>query len=251
MILLEQEINNHKGAGKSVLTTYLVDKLCGRKEFLTLYFFFRDGDSLTMSPSEMVASLIAQLIGAEQDKQRLMRILKLRMQFSSCFTNQANELRNFDTLCTTFLEMVQGFPRPVIVLLDALDECVDPSSIIHHLLGPASKPESITSEMLLPTLKSNIPIRFVLTGRPNVHDIFAPLPYVTTINMDASEDIRKFVKEKVVDNESLHQHEDHIIATIAENSQGMFRYAGEHKYKLKLQLKSTQSIISARARRVR
>jgi hypothetical protein len=181
-----------------------------------------------MSPSEMVASVIAQLIRTGIDKERLMRILKLQVQFNSYFTNQANELRNFDTLCTTLLEMVQGFPIPVIVLLDALDECTDPSGIIRHLLEPSLKPDSIADAMMLPTIGGNIPIRFILTGRPNVHNIFASLSYMSTIGMDVNEDIRKFVKEKVADDERLRRHEDHIMATILMNSQGMFHYAGKH-----------------------
>jgi hypothetical protein len=44
--------------------------------------------------------------------------------------------------------------------------------------------------------------------------------------MDVNADIRKFINEKVADNEGLRQHEDQIVATIYENSQGMFRYAG-------------------------
>jgi hypothetical protein len=214
------------GAGKSVLATNLVDELRDRPDFLTLYFFFRDGDSLTMSPLEMVASIIAQLINSEIDKERLMRILKLRVQSSSYFTNKATESRDLRTVCVTLLEMLRGFPVPVIILLDALDECTDPASVVHHLLDPAKNPSSIARMMLMPNIGEEIHVRFLLTGRPNVHEIFASLPYVSTVDMEVNEDIRKFVNEKVADNESLRRHESQIVATIYENSQGMFRYAG-------------------------
>jgi hypothetical protein len=181
-----------------------------------------------MSPLEMISSIIAQLINSKIDKDRLMRLLKLRIECSSHFMSKATEPREFGKLCATFLEMLRGFPVPVIVLLDALDECSDPSSIMRHLLEPAKKPSSITHMMLMPSIGEEIRVQFLLIGRPNVHDIFASLPYVSTIDMDVNADIRKFINEKVADNEGLRRHESEIIATIYENSQGMFRYAGRY-----------------------
>jgi hypothetical protein len=161
------------------------------------------------------------------DTERLMRILKLRVRSSSYFTSEMNEARDFDTLCSTLIEMVQGFPIPVVVLLDALDECIDPASIARHLLEPSKNPSSIAHMMLMPSVGADVPIRFLLTGRPNVQEFFVSLPFLSTLDMDVNDDIRKFVKEKVADNESLRYHENQIVATIYENSQGMFRYAGE------------------------
>jgi hypothetical protein len=218
---------SNKGAGKSVLATNLVDELRRRRDVLLLYFFFRDGDSQTMSPLEMIASIIAQIINSKIDSERVMRILKLRVESSSYFTNQANEARGLKKLSITLLEMLQGFPTRVIILLDALDECNDPSSVVRHLMVPASNPSLIAEMTSIPSLGADIPVQFLLTGRPNVHDIFSSLPSVVTIDMEVNEDIRKFVNEKVADNESLRQHESQINATIYENSQGMFRYAGE------------------------
>ncbi|PVF93060.1 hypothetical protein CPB86DRAFT_790504 [Serendipita vermifera] len=213
------------GAGKSVLATSLIDALRERKDTLSLYFFFREGDAQTMSPVEMVASIIAQLINSEIDKERLMRILKLRVQSSSYFTSKLNESRDLGQLSATLLEMLRGFPIPVIMLLDAMDECTDPSSVVRHLLDPAKNLSSIEHMMLLLSLDEGLQVQFLLTGRPNVHDIFATLPYVSTINMEVNEDIRKYVNERVAGNESLRRHESQIIATIYDNSQGMFRYA--------------------------
>jgi hypothetical protein len=212
------------------LATNLIDELRRHNDILTLYFFFRDGDAQTMSPLEMIASIIAQLINSKIDKDRLMRLLKLRIEFTSYFTNKATESREFGRLCATLLEMLRGFPTPVIVLLDALDECSDPPAVVRHLLEPAGNLASIADMMMMPNIPEDMHVRFLLTGRPNVHDIFAPLPYMSTIDMDVNADIRKFVNEKVADNESLRGHESDIIATIYENSQGMFRYAGMYPW---------------------
>jgi hypothetical protein len=179
-----------------------------------------------MSPLEMVASIIAQLINSEIDKERLMRVLKLRVQSSSYFMSKVAEPRDLEKLSATLLEMLRGFPVPVIILLDALDECSDPQFVTRHLLEPAGNLASIAHLTMMPNMGEEIHVRFLLTGRPNVHDIFAPLSYVSTIDMDVNADIRKFVNEKVADNEGLRRHASEIIATIYENSQGMFRYAG-------------------------
>jgi hypothetical protein len=188
-----------------------------------------------MSPSEMAASIIAQLIKTDLDTERLMRILKLRVRSSSFFTNEMNESRDFDALCATLIEMVQGFPMPIIVLLDALDECTDPASVVRHLLEPAINPSSIADMMMMPNIGEEVHLRFLLTGRPNVHELFSPLSYVATIDMEVNEDIRKFVTERVADNEGLRRHAGKIVATIYENSQGMFRYAGKCSFSIEVE----------------
>ncbi|KAF8242724.1 hypothetical protein K440DRAFT_564475, partial [Wilcoxina mikolae CBS 423.85] len=215
------------GAGKSVLATNLVDELRRLEDVEVVFFFFRDGDSRSMSPIEMVSSIIAQLIKSGVDRERLMRLLKLRMESKSYFTNQESEPRDFKKLCATLIEMLRGFPKPTIIILDALDECSDPSEVSRHLLQPSVNPTSIAHMMLLPATNDKINVQFLLTGRPNVHDIFARLPDVSTIHMEVNDDIRKFVTEKVANNESLERHKEDIIATIYENSAGMFRYAGK------------------------
>jgi hypothetical protein len=167
-----------------------------------------------MSPSEMVTSIIAQLIKTEMDTERLVRILKLRFQSKPYFTNGMNEVRDMRTLCATLIEMVQGFPMPIVILLDGLDQCTDPSSIVRHLLEPTMHPASIADMMSMPTTGEQVHVKFVLIGRPNVHDIFTQLPYMSTIDMDVHNDIHKFVNQKVTDNEDLRRHAPRMIATM-------------------------------------
>jgi hypothetical protein len=197
----------------------------------------------------MITSIIAQLIRTEMDTERLMRILKLRVRSNSYFANEMNEARDMGTLCATLIEMILGFPMPIVILLDALDECTDPSSVARHLLEPTMNLSSIAGLMLMPTIGKKLNLKFVLTGRPNVHDTFAQLPYVSTIDMDVNDDIRKFVREKVADNEGLRRHASDIIATIYENSQGMFRYAGKYENYAYIQSFNTHIDASARTRR--
>jgi hypothetical protein len=167
-----------------------------------------------MSPSEMVTSIIAQLIKTEMDTERLIRILKLHVQSKSYFKGGMNEVRDMRTLCAILIEMVQGFPMPIVILLDGLDQCTDPSSIVWHLLEPRMDPASIADMMSMPTTGEQVHIKFVLIGRPNVHDIFAQLPYMYTIDMDVHNDIHKFVNQKVTDNEALRRYAPQMIATM-------------------------------------
>jgi hypothetical protein len=197
----------------------------------------------------MVASIIAQLIKTEMDTERLMRILKLHVRSTSYFTNEMNESRDIRTLCAMLVEMVQGFPVPIVVLLDALDECTDPPNVAQCLLQPTIDPSSIADMMLMPTIGEELHLKFILTGRPNVHDIFAQLPYFSTIDMEVNDDIRKFVNETVADNEGLRRHASDIIATIYENSQGMFRYAGKHVIYAHFYSFNTDVGVSTRTRR--
>ncbi|KAF8245498.1 hypothetical protein K440DRAFT_520402, partial [Wilcoxina mikolae CBS 423.85] len=50
------------GAGKSVLSTNIIDELRKKKGVVLLYFYFRNGDVKTTSPLEMIASITTQLI---------------------------------------------------------------------------------------------------------------------------------------------------------------------------------------------
>jgi hypothetical protein len=46
--------------------------------------------------------------------------------------------------------------------------------------------------------------------------------------METNDEIRKFITENVAHSESLRHHKDQIIATVHENSAGVFLYAGNH-----------------------
>jgi hypothetical protein len=142
------------------LATNLIDELRKHDDFLTLYFFFRDGDSQTTSPLEMVASIIAQLINSKIDKERLMRVLKLHVESSSNFANKFTEVRDLEQLSATLLEMLRGFPTPVVILLDALDECSDPQLVVRHLLDPAGNLASVAHLMMMSNIGEDIHVRF-------------------------------------------------------------------------------------------
>jgi len=180
---------------------------------VVLYYFFRDDDAATTSASEMMACLVAQLIDASSgsEKRRLMEILYLSCQPNVHFS-KTKRPRDFKNLRSIFTQMLQGYPGRVIVLLDALDECTD-SSLVSNFLQ-------------LPETYQPSDVRFFLTGRPVVGHLFRTIPGVATIEMNATADIALFITQKMENNESLLPHRDRFIATVNENSEGMFRYAG-------------------------
>jgi hypothetical protein len=172
-----------------------------------LYFFFKNGDPKTSSAAEMMASIVDQLvmstINTRELMERLIGILKSGQQ-----TDNSEKCRSVAKLWEMFTAMLQAFPSKVMVVLDALDECEDCSTVTKHL-----------------TLA--IGARFLVTSRPEQH-ITAELetaPGVSVVEMDVTGDIMNFVTQKVEDHPTLQRFKDDIITSVEQNSGGMFRYA--------------------------
>jgi len=143
-----------------------------------------------------------------QDRKRLLAILNKHIEDSLGLSDRG---RDFKSVCRLFLEMLQGSGFRLVVLIDALDECSDPSSIVQ--------------KFLLPCVEQNR-ARFLVTGRPEVRQVFGDSP-MSTIGMHVSNDIRKFVTEIVARNVKWKRHKEDIVATVSNSAEGMFRYAGE------------------------
>lgn len=154
----------------------------------------------------MLACLIAQLLEAGKDRDRLLQILKSRHDDRALFADRG---RNDVYLFATFKELIQGFDRPLIILLDALDECPEYRVVADYATKIAGGK-----------------VRVLSTGRPEVDYTFSNLPNTGTIKMAAFDDISKYITRKVEDDPALRAHRNSIIETAFRNSGGMFRYAG-------------------------
>jgi hypothetical protein len=206
------------GAGKSVLSANIIDEIrkLEPEGAVVLYFFFRNGDIKTTSSLEMAASITSQLINSIGiDRVRALQILKATVQKGAPFADRG---RNLKSMWKVFLGMIRCHLGKVIVLLDALDECSDPASVARHVLLPAIEEAGV---------------RFLVTGRPVVRDLFEDQSNVTTIQMKVDDDISRYIKAQVEQIPGLKRHSDEIISTINENSAGMFRYAGEYSCTLR------------------
>jgi hypothetical protein len=206
------------GAGKSVLSANIVDEIrkLEPEGAVVLYFFFRNGDIKTTSSLEMAASITSQLINSIGiDRVRALQILKATVQKGAPFADRG---RNLKSMWKVFLGMIRCHPGKAIVLLDALDECSDPTSVARQVLLPAI---------------AKAGVRFLVTGRPVVRDLFENQPNVSTIQMQVGDDISRFIKAQVEQIPGLKRHRNEIISTVNENSAGMFRYAGKYNYSIR------------------
>jgi len=115
--------------------------------------------------------------------------------------------------------MVREFPTTgrILVILDALDECLTDRSIFLKLLISLAAEE----------LKK---LRFFATSRKeqDISEIFDKSPDVSSLWMSVEGDIKKFVIRSVNELPCLKAIDckDTIIQDVTKNSAGMFQYGG-------------------------
>ena len=198
------------GSGKSVLASFVITEM--RKHAATdsqvLYFFCKDDGQQTSNSSAVaiVSNLIDQLI-EQSPLPSLLEILKEARKKHA----KSEKCNNFGVLWDIFVAMTQGFPAPIVVAVDALDEClVDRKAFLESLVS-------------FPDAK----VRFFLTSR-NEFDIDRVLgrdPRVAKRPMDVEADIERFVIQRVEQLPRLHNFKAQIIRAVTRSSSGMFRYA--------------------------
>ena len=107
--------------------------------------------------------------------------------------------------------MAQRFPTLIIVVVDALDEClIDRKKFLEGLVSfPVEK------------------VRFFLTSRSelDIDGVLGCCPSIGTHSMDVEADIEKFVIQRVEQLPRLHIFKTEVIQAVIKNSGGMFRYA--------------------------
>jgi hypothetical protein len=196
------------GAGKSVLSSFIITEL--QKHRVTeLHFFCKDRSSDSSTAAAIAANLIDQLI----EKNRLKPLFNILSEARRKHA-KTNTCTDFEILWNIFVAMVRAFPNHIVVVIDALDEClVDRAAFLDGLAS------------LVKDTKGNV--RFFLTSRRE-NDVFEKLANhseIATRGMAVDEDIRKFVIEQVQQLPRLHAFEAQIIQEVPKYSAGMFRYA--------------------------
>lgn len=151
----------------------------------------------------MLACLAAQLLAKGRDVERLREVLKTYVDARAQYQDRG---RTFTHLSLALQDIISGYPMPLVILLDAMDEFTIPVDAAKFILEVAS-PQS----------------RVILCGRPIVRSHFAGLPGSATIEMSTHSDIAQYITVKVANNEELFRF---IILIAIFNSNGMFRYAG-------------------------
>ena len=198
------------GAGKSVLASFVITEMRNHAatDSQVLYYFCKDDGQQTSNASAVaiVSNLIDQLI-KQNPPPSLFGILKAARKKHA----KSEKCNNFGVLWDMFVAMTQGFPAPIVVVVDALDEClVDRKAFLEGLVS-------------FPDAK----VRFFLTSR-NELDIDRVLgrdPRVAKLPMDVEADIERFVIQRVEQLPRLHKFKAQVIQAATESSSGMFRYA--------------------------
>ena len=198
------------GAGKSVLASFVITEM--RKHAATdlqvLYFFCKDDGHHTSNASAaaIASNLIDQLI-ERNPLESLLEILKEAREKHA----KSEKCSNFGVLWDIFVAMAQRFPAPIIVVVDALDEClIDRKEFLEGLVS-------------FPDAK----VRFFLTSRSeiNIDNVLGCCPSIAKHSMDVEADIEKFVTQRVDELPRLHGFKTEVIQEVTKNSRGVFRYA--------------------------
>ena len=214
------------GAGKTVLSSFLIDHLNSTKsdpEGNVFYFFCKNTDIDKNTPTTVARSLLYQIynsVKSQQASQSLIHDIGVALDRSG-----QQKALNFTVLWQLFTTHVISL-TPATIIIDALDECQDPNQLIDGLKE-------------LSTLRS---IRVIVTSRNESH-LHNELNSVSSIEIapeDIDADITAFVEAKVEASSQLSHPlvRDLIITKLCNAHDGMFLWV----YLVLKELKSCISI---------
>ena len=206
------------GTGKTVLASFLVEDIRSAPGLDALVFFFKDGNIKTSLPTEAFASMILQLIHLANQhspdlQRRLVAILKAVINKNAGFVDGGRtNLSEIQTALTDMLREYTRSERKVAIVIDALDECANPTALISSFL------DSGLSEVA----------RFIITGRPtqDIQSNLGDSEQITTIQMNVTDDIKVFIEKSVAAVPGLGRHQTQIISAVLgkSSSNSMFRF---------------------------
>ncbi|KAF2137370.1 uncharacterized protein K452DRAFT_278598 [Aplosporella prunicola CBS 121167] len=207
-------LHGNPGCGKTILSTSIIERLSENKP---LYFYFSFTNTNTQSVESVIRVLSSQLymnFGASRES--------MNSLYTSC--GNGRQQPSIEALQKVFQDMVEQVGE-VWIILDALDECQEPSQI--ELL--LSWVENLQSQ------KTNI--HFLITSRQE-QDIKSTLAkwdheQKQTISIQSDlveEDIRKYIHMRVRGSEGPERWQrrpdiqDEIEDTLTKKANGMFRW---------------------------
>ncbi|KAI0959138.1 hypothetical protein AcW1_004054 [Taiwanofungus camphoratus] len=202
-------LNGIPGSGKTVLTSAVIEQL--KDSFTPLLYYYCDLRDLgSIRPATLFRTLIAQMItGRPRMSHRLLENLSERMKTGLAPPEGIQDLQ------VLLLDAI-GKTEPVIIVIDALDECTS------------------RDELLLPLidLVSRANVRLLVSSRRE-HDILEVFEKHEAYSIglggqDLQEDMRNYVRYALQTNKRLkaisRDHEDEFISIFLEKADGMFRW---------------------------
>lgn len=175
-------VNGLPGSGKSVLSSFVINHLKGLGESCQFYFF-KFGDQSKRSPNSLLRSLAYQIACDTPDYST--RLTKLADDGLNLEKAEARSI--WQRLFVSALFNI-GLTRPLFWIIDGLDECDAPQSLLSLLAAVSA---------------SNIPLRVMLIGRKNqsqsiAFDRLAQVFQVSNIFLDTSEqDLRMYLDKEM------------------------------------------------------
>ena len=212
------------GAGKTVLAAFLVDHFALRQNSgCVLFFFCKDTDDDKRTPVAVVRSLLYQLFVYRRER-NLDSALNSEIARAMEESGHKTAL-NYATIWRLLTTHISDL-TPVTIIVDALDECCDPETLIQSLRS----------------MTSTYGIGVILTSRKEEH-LYQLLHDSLSMEIapdDVDADIRAFVEAKVAASPRLSQPsvKDLIVKRLCKSHEGMFLWA---QYMVK-ELKSCVSL---------
>lgn len=214
------------GAGKTVLSGFLVDYF-SRDQCSSLnpvlYFFCRNTDAEKNKPISVVRSLVYQLFHA-------LRRRSMSSSLSEALTSAINEsgqkkASNFEKMWQIFINHITDLTSATI-LVDALDECEDSSTLIRNFQSLASS--------------HHVAVILISRKEDNLYRLLHQSNSLEITKEDVDADVKAFVEAKVNASSCLSHPSvrDLIIRRLCEPHQGMFLWV----YLMWKELKSCVSL---------
>lgn len=200
------------GCGKTVMSTFLQEILT-EQGHTTVHFFCKNDDSSKRSPRYVVATLIAQLLdhlNLEAYQDSMANLINKTSDRSPDISKLS-----MDKLCRLLGDLLLILP-PLVIIIDALDECeaenLSRSFLLEKLMEYSS---SISGTKIVFTSRHEEP--FI--------ELLDPCKKIEMSKEDVAHDIEAVVRKSVDGHPKLRKLKDKIISSLLAGADGMFLWA--------------------------
>ena len=193
-----------------MLSSYLIDQMqqSSSRETKIFYFFCNDSDTDRKTPLAVIRSLLYQLLQSPiTNYESLLDDLESAKDKSG--QSRAGNYASLWRVFSTYAGVVAGLR----IVVDALDECENPSLLIRNLVE----------------LSRKYNIKVLVTSRKERHLVeeLDSLPSFEITAQDVGDDIKAFIREKVARSPRLSSIlvREKVISKLSEGHEGMFLWA--------------------------
>ncbi|KAM0449404.1 hypothetical protein ACHAO4_007753 [Trichoderma viride] len=204
-------IKGHPGTGKSTLMKHTLghlEKELSETHVIAAHFFNARGDDSEQTPLSMLRSLLYQLLEKEPSiyEQFLPLFRNKKQKFDTHWKWREPDLKNF------LLSTIQNYQsKPLIILVDALDECEE--AHVRDAVG-------LLEELSIKALGVGLPLNICLSSRHYPHIGMRKHLKLALENMKEHDvDIRKYTWD------NLTIKDEEIEGEILEKASGVFMWA--------------------------